>query len=174
VDDLTSAAAFLIDQRYTRSSLLGLVGHGFGGLAVGAAATRRSDLFAAASIDGGVLDLARFTHFAAGWTWVSELGSPTDAASLRSLLALSPLHNAQTPGRYPAILVSVNEHDEMVAPWNSYKFASALQASQAGQAPELLRVEPKAGLESAMPANRQAARDADRLAFLLSALRSLP
>ncbi len=174
VDDLTSAAAFLIDQRYTRPSLLGLVGSGFGGIAVGDAATQRPDLFSAASIDGGVLDLARFNRFSAGWSWVSELGSPTDATALRSLLALSPFHNAQTPRRYPAMLVSASEHDDVIPPLHSYKFAAALQAGQTAQRPELLRVELDAGLEAAMPANKQAVRDADRLTFLLSALRALP
>ena len=95
-------------------------------------------------------------------------------SSATSLLALSPLHTAQTPGRYPAILLSAGEHDDVVAPLHSYKFAAALQAGQTGQGPELLRVESDAGLEAAMPVNKQAARDAERLAFLLSALRSLP
>lgn len=174
VDDLNSAAAFLIDQRYTRPSLLGVVGDGFGGLAVGAAVTQRPELYAAASMDGGLLDLARFNRFGLGWTWVSEFGAPNDAASFRSLVALSPLHNALTPGRYPAVLVSANEHDDVIQPFHSYKFAAALQAEHTGQAPELLRVEADAGIESAMPAKRQAARDADRLTFLLSALRTLP
>ena len=174
VDDLTSAAAFLIDQRYTRPSLLGLVGSRFGGIAIGSAVTHRPDLFAAATIDGGVLDLARFNRFTAGWTWVSEFGAPTDVASLRSLLAVSPVHNALTPGRYPAMLVTANEHDDLVPPLHSYKFAAALQASQTGQGAALLRIEPDAGLEAAMPANKQSARDADRLTFLLSALRTLP
>ena len=175
VDDLTSAAAFLIDQRYTRPSMLGVVGSGFGGIDVGAAVTQRPDLFAAASIDGGLLDLARFNRFGLGWTWVSEFGSPTDAASLRSLLAVSPLHNALSGGgRYPAILVSASEHDDVIQALHSYKFAAALQSGHTGQAPVLLRVETDAGIEAAMPTNKQAARDADRLTFLLSALRTLP
>jgi prolyl oligopeptidase len=174
VDDLTSAAAFLIDQRYTRPSLLGLFASGFGGIAAGDAATQRPDLFAAASIDGGVLDLVRSSHFTAGWTWVSEFGSPTTGAGLRSLLGVSPVHNALTPRRYPAVLVSASEHDDVVPPLHSYKFAAALQAGQTGQVPELLRVELDAGSDDAMPASRRAARDADRLTFLLSALRALP
>jgi prolyl oligopeptidase len=138
--------------------------------------TQRPDLFAAVSINGGLLDLARFNRFGLGWTWVSEFGLPTDAASLRALLAVSPLYNALTPGgaRYPAILVSANEHDDVIQPFHSYKFAAALQSGHAGQAPELLRVDTDAGIEATMPTNKQTARDADRLAFLLSALRTLP
>jgi len=173
-DDLTSAAAFLIDQRYTRPSLLGLVAGGFGGIPSGDAVAKRPDLFAAAAIDGGVFDLARFNRFTAGWTWVSEFGTPTEAASLRSLLTVSPLHNALTPGRYPAVLLSASEHDDVVPPLHSYKFAAALQAGQNRPGPELLRVDPESGVDYAMPASRQSARDADRLTFLLSALRTLP
>jgi prolyl oligopeptidase len=174
VDDLTSAGAFLVDQRYTRPSLLGLVGSGFGGIAVGDAVTQRADLFAAASIDGGLLDLARFNRFAAGWTWVSEFGAPTDASGLRSLIQVSPLHNAQTARRYPAVLLTANERDDVVPSLHSYKFAATLQAAQTGPGPELLRVEPDAGLDAATPANKRTAREADRLTFLLSALRTLP
>jgi prolyl oligopeptidase len=173
-DDLTSAAAFLIDQRYTRPSLLGLVASGFGGIAAGNAITRRPDLFAAATIDGGVFDLTRFNRFTVGWTWVSEFGAPTDGGSLRSLLAVSPLQNALMSGRFPAVLVSASEHDDVVPPLHSYKFAATLQASQTGPGPELLRVEPDIGVESTMPLSKQSARDADRLTFLLSALRTLP
>ena len=72
------------------------------------------------------------------------------------------------------MLVTANEHDDLVPPLHSYKFAAALQASQTGQGAALLRIEPDAGLEAAMPANKQSARDADRLTFLLSALRTLP
>jgi uncharacterized protein YggT (Ycf19 family) len=127
----------------------------------GDAVTQRADLFAAASVDGGVLDLARFNRFAGGWTWVSEFGTPADATSLRTLVAVSPLHNAQTPGHYPAVLVSANEHDDIVPPLHSYKFAAALQSGQNGPKPELLRVEPDAGLDAAMPANKRSAREAD-------------
>jgi prolyl oligopeptidase PreP (S9A serine peptidase family) len=61
-----------------------------------------------------------------------------------------------------------------VPPHHSYKLAAAVQAGQTGQVPELLRVELDAGSDDAMPASRRAARDADRLTFLLSALRALP
>jgi prolyl oligopeptidase len=72
--------------------------------------------------------------------------------------------------------VSASEHDDVVPPLHSYKFIAALQAGQIGQGPELLRVEPDAGgvFEAAIPATKLAARDADRLTFLLSALRALP
>ena len=117
---------------------------------------------------------AHSSRFSINSIRVSEFGSPSDATSLRSLLALSPLHNAQTPGRYPAVLVSASEHDDVVPALHSYKFAAALQYGQTGQGPELLRVDSDAGIEVAMPANKQTARDADRLTFLLSALRTLP
>ena len=73
-----------------------------------------------------------------------------------------------------AVLVSANEHDDVVPPLHSYKFVATLQSSQTGPGPELLRVELDAGLDAAMPSNKRSSREADRLTFLLSALRTLP
>lgn len=172
VDDFLAAAQFLVDQRYTRPSLLGINGRGHGGLLVGAAMTQRPDLFGAALVDAGVLDLTRFARFGSGGSWTREYGSPDNPKDVHTLLAYSPLHNVRPGTSYPATLVTVGEHDEIVTPIHSYKFAAALQASQAGTAPVLLRVEPEAGFGPGTPVGKAFAIDADRLTFLDNALRA--
>jgi prolyl oligopeptidase len=72
------------------------------------------------------------------------------------------------------VLLTANERDDVVPSLHSYKFAATLQAAQTGPGPELLRVEPDAGLDAATPANKRSGREADRVTFLLSALRTLP
>jgi prolyl oligopeptidase len=47
--------------------------------------------------------------------------------------------------RYPPTFIVTADHDVRVAPLHSYKFAAALQAAQAGDAPILLRVDTKTG-----------------------------
>lgn len=169
-DDFIAAAEFLIDQRYTRPSLLAIGGRGNGGLLVGAAMTQRPELFGAALIDAGLLDMARFTQFTGGAGLTREYGSPEKPGDLRTLLAYSPLHRLVAGTTYPATLITVGDHDEVFTPIHSYKFAAALQASQAGAAPVLLRVVYNAGFGPGTPLGKELAIDADRLTFLSAAL----
>ncbi len=169
-DDYISAAEFLIRERYTRPSSLGVVGHGFGGLLAGVAITQHPELFAGAAIDAGLFDMTRYTRFAGGWRWASEFGSPDDATALRALLAYSPLQNVRPGVHYPATLISVGDHDDVVTPAHSYKFVATLQANQAGPGPVLLRVERDTGFGPGTPASASIALASDRLAFLARAL----
>jgi prolyl oligopeptidase len=171
VDDFIAAAEFLVGQRYTRPSSLGITGRGFGGLLVGAAMTQRPDLFGAVATDAGLFDMARFPRFTAGPTWVPEFGSPDRAADLRALLAYSPLQNVRPSTRYPATLICAGEQDSEIVASHSLKFAAALQAAQSGSAPILLRVEPDAGDGAPTPISTQIAASADRLVFLMNALK---
>jgi prolyl oligopeptidase len=169
-DDFIAAAEFLVDQRYTRPSLLAISGRGNGGLLVGAAMTQRPDFFAATLIDAGLLDMVRFNRFTGGGSWTREFGSPDNPSDLRALLAYSPLQRLKAGTVYPATLVTVGDHDEVFTPIHSYKFVAALQASQAGPAPVLLRVVNNAGFGPGTPLEKELASDADRLAFLFGAL----
>ena len=169
-DDFISAAQFLVRERYTRPASLGVVGHGFGGLLAGVAITQHPELFAGAAIDAGLFDMTRYTRFAGGWRWASELGSPDDAAALRALLAYSPLQNVRPGVHYPPTLISVGDHDDVFTPAHSYKFAATLQADQAGPGLMLLRVVRDTGFGPGMPASASIALAGDRLAFLARAL----
>jgi prolyl oligopeptidase len=176
IDDFVSAAEFLIDQRYTRPSSLAIAGTGAGGLLAAGALTRRPELFGAAVIDAGILDMTRFSRFTVGASWIPEFGSPDRSTDLRALLGYSPLQHLRPGTRYPATLVEVGDHDDIVTPIHSYKFAAMLQSVQSLQPaeqpepPALLRVEPDAGEGGPAPRLRQIARDADRIAFLVDAL----
>lgn len=169
-DDFAAAAQFLIRERYTQPASLGVVGHGFGGLLAGVAITQHPELFAGAAIDAGLFDMTRYNRFAAGWRWTSEFGSPDVASALRVLLSWSPLQNVRPGVHYPATLLSVGDHDDVVTAAHSYKFAAMLQADQAGPGPMLLRVERDVGFGSGVPAASRISLTTDRLAFLVRAL----
>ena len=173
-DDFAAAAQFLVRERYTQPSTLAVAGHGFGGLLAGVAITQHPELFAGAAIDAGVFDMTRYTRFAAGWRWLPEFGSPDDTTALRVLLGYSPLQNVRPGVHYPATLISVGDHDDVVTPAHSYKFAAMLQADQAGQGPVLLRVSRDVGFGPGTPAAPLVSLTADRLAFLVRALGMAP
>ena len=144
-DDFIAAGEWLIANKYTSKEKLGVYGGSNGGLLIGAVVTQRPDLFAAAASLSGVLDMIRFPLFGQGAGWEGDYGSPEDEDELKALFAYSPVHNTHPGTHYPATLVVTADHDVRVAPLHSYKFAAALQAAQAGDAPVLLRVETTSG-----------------------------
>jgi prolyl oligopeptidase len=144
-DDFTSAARWLIANRYTSSRRLAIYGRSNGGLLVGAVMTQHPELFAAAIPQVGVLDMLRFNRFGQGAGWEGDYGSPADEREFRALYAYSPVHNVHPGTRYPATMVITGDHDTRVMPMHSFKFTAALQAAQAGAAPILLAVDLSSG-----------------------------
>jgi prolyl oligopeptidase len=170
IDDFVAAAEFLIGQRYTRSSLLGVTGRGHAGLLAAAAMTQRPKLFGAAVIDDGLFDMARFTRLEDGSSWIAEYGSPDRPSDLRALLGYSPLQAVTSDIGYPPTLLTAGDHNEIIAPSHSYKFAASLQRSQGQGGLSLLRVVPDVGYGPGIPTSKRITLDADRLTFLAAAL----
>jgi prolyl oligopeptidase len=171
-DDFAACGRWLAGSGWTRPELIGISGRSNGGLLVGACLTQHPELFGAAVAGVGVMDMLRFHRFTIGWGWTSDYGSADDPEQFRTLLAYSPLHNIGPGAAYPATLVTTGDHDDRVVPGHSFKFAAALQAAQAGDAPILARIETDAGHGHGKPVSRQIDERADELAFLEMALGS--
>jgi prolyl oligopeptidase len=169
-DDFIAAAEWLIGNGYTRRERLAIAGHSNGGLLVAAVLNQRPDLFGAAMVGVGVLDLLRFPRFTIGWGWVSDYGSPDDPAEFKALYAYSPYHNLRPGARYPPTLIVTADHDDRVVPVHSFKYAAALQHAQGGDAPVLVRIETRAGHGSGKPVSKLIGEATDELAFLFHAL----
>jgi prolyl oligopeptidase len=170
-DDFISAAEWLIANRYTSAKKLAIRGRSNGGLLVGAVLNQRPDLFGAAVPQVGVMDMLRFHKFTIGWAWVGDYGSPDNPEEFKALYAYSPLHNIKPGTHYPAVLITTADHDDRVVPAHSYKYAAALQAAQAGDAPILLRIQRQAGHGAGTPLSALIEEEADVLAFLTAALK---
>jgi prolyl oligopeptidase len=169
-DDFIAAAEWLIAEKYTSTPNLAIGGGSNGGLLVGACLTQRPDLFGACLPAVGVLDMLRFQKFTIGWAWVSDYGSADTAEDFPYLYAYSPLHNLKPGTSYPATLITTGDHDDRVVPAHSFKFAAALQATQAGPAPTLIRIETRAGHGAGKPTAKVIEEAADRWAFLVKVL----
>ena len=169
-DDFIAAAEFLIENRYTSTPKLAIGGGSNGGLLVGACMTQRPDLYGACMPAVGVLDMLRFHKFTIGWGWVSDYGSPDDPEEFKAIYAYSPLHNLKAGTSYPPTLITTGDHDDRVVPAHSFKFASALQAAHAGDAPVLARIEVKAGHGMGKSTQKVIEEASDRWAFLVKNL----
>jgi prolyl oligopeptidase len=169
-DDFIAAAEWLIANKYTKPAKLAIAGGSNGGLLVGACMTQRPDLFGAALPAVGVMDMLRFHKFTIGWAWTSEYGSPDNPEEFKALYAYSPLHNLKPDTAYPATLITTADHDDRVVPAHSFKFAAALQAAQAGDAPTLIRIETKAGHGAGKPTAKIIEEASDKWAFLVRTL----
>jgi prolyl oligopeptidase len=156
-----------VDAVWTAPEHLGVEGRSNGGLLVGTCITAEPSRFASAVPEVGVLDLLRFHRFTIGWAWTSDYGSPDDPAAFEVLHTLSPYHRAlaSLPLAYPATLITTGDTDDRVVPAHSYKFAAALQAAQAGEAPIVLRVDVAAGHGAGKPVAKLLDERADVLAW---------
>ncbi len=169
-DDFIACAEYLIAEKVTSAAKLAIMGGSNGGLLVGACLTQRPELFGAAVPSVGVMDMLRFHKFTIGWAWISDYGSADDPEQFRTLYRYSPLHNLNPGTRYPATLIVTGDHDDRVVPGHSFKFAAALQAAQAGEAPALIRIQTKAGHGLGKPTAILIEEATDVYAFLTEVL----
>jgi prolyl oligopeptidase len=169
-DDFIAAAEYLIREGYTTTPRLAIGGGSNGGLLVGACITQRPDLFGAAVASVGVFDMLRFHKFTIGWAWTADYGSADVKEDFDVLIRYSPLHNVRPGTAYPATFITTADHDDRVVPLHSFKFAATLQASQAGDAPILIRIETKAGHGLGKPTGKIIQERADVWAFLAATL----
>jgi len=169
-DDMIACAEYLIENGYTSREKLAIEGRSNGGLLVGACINQRPDLFGAALPAVGVMDMLRFNKFTIGWAWESDYGSPQDPEFFAVLYSYSPLHNIKPGAHYPPTLVTTADHDDRVVPGHSFKFISALQSAQAGDAPVLIRVQTKAGHGYGKPTQVLIEEYTDIIAFLIKSL----
>jgi len=169
-DDFIACAEWLIEEKITSAPRLAISGRSNGGLLVGACLTQRPDLFGAALPAVGVMDMLRFHKFTIGWAWTSDYGCSDNPDQFKTLFAYSPLHNIHPGVAYPPTLITTADHDDRVVPGHSFKFAATLQASQATDAPILIRIQTKSGHGAGKPISIWIDETADIFAFLAWAL----
>ena len=165
-DDFIAAAEYLKDKKYTATPYLAVAGGSNGGLLVGAVMTQRPDLMQVALPWAGVLDMLRYHTFTAGAGWATDYGTAEDSKEMFAyLLGYSPLQNVKKGVAYPATLVWTADHDDRVVPAHSFKFAAALQASNASDHPMLIQIQHNAGHGTGMDTDKLIQELTDRYAF---------
>ena len=165
-DDFHAAALALFDTRWTDRAHLGILGGSNGGLLMGAQLVQHPHDYRAVVGKVGIYDMLRHeTAFANGPYNVSEYGSITEPAQFQATLAYSPLHNVKPRTAYPAVLLTTGANDPRVAPWQSRKFAAALQAATSADRPILLLTRMHAGHGVGAPFSQRVGDNAITLTF---------
>ena len=169
-DDFIAAGEYLIKEKYTKSSKLGIVGRSNGGLLTGASLTQRPDLFGAVVVWVPVLDMLRYQNFTVGRYWVGEYGSSENPEQFKFLYKYSPLHNIKMHTVYPPTLIMTADTDDRVVPSQARKFAATLQRADAGENPILIRIEKAAGHGAGKPVGKLITEAADMYTFFMANL----
>jgi len=173
-DDFIAAAEWLIANKYTSPSRLGIQGGSNGGLLVGAVSNQRPDLFKVVVEQAGVMDMLRFHKFTIGWNWIADYGSSeANEAEFKALYAYSPIHNIRPGVKYPATLITTADHDDRVVPAHNFKYAAALQAAQGGDNPILIRIDTRSG-HGASNTTKAIEQTADIYSFIFNNLGVTP
>jgi len=167
-DDFIYAAKWLIENKYTSSEKLAIIGGSNGGLLVGACMTQEPDLFRVAIPIVGVMDMLRYQNFTIGWAWASDYGTSADSEEMfKYLYSYSPLHNIKKGVDYPATLAITADHDDRVVPAHTFKFMATLQEDNGGKYPVLVRIETRAGHGAGKPTEKQIEESADIYSFIM-------
>ncbi|GJJ75412.1 prolyl oligopeptidase [Entomortierella parvispora] len=172
-DDFQSAAKYLVNEKYTQPSKLAITGASNGGLLVAACVNQAPELFGAAVVEVGVLDMLRFHKFTVGHSWQFEYGYPDDSAEdFHNLHKYSPLHNVHKNQSYPAVALLTADHDDRVVPLHSFKHIAELQhtAGPLTNNPLVIRIEAKAGHGSGKPITKRIEAITDKFAFIATSI----
>lgn len=165
--DGIAAAEWLIANRYTDKSRIGIYGGSAGGIFVGRAVTERPDLFAAAVPVVGTMDGLRFEFAANGVANIPEFGTVSDEAEFRALLAMSTYEHIETGTRYPGLMFVHGVNDIRVPVAQSLKAAARFADASASERPVLLRLEYDSGHGQGSSRAQQQQRTTDIWTFFL-------
>jgi prolyl oligopeptidase len=163
--DFISSAEYLIKAGYTSTEHLGIQSASAGGILIGRAITERPDLFKAAVIEVGTLNVLRSEITPNGPNNVKEFGTVTDKDEFTYLLEMDAFHHIKKEVKYPATLITAGMNDPRVIAWMPSKFAAKLQANNASNNPILLNVDIEAGHGGDVSFDKQYESMADTYAF---------
>jgi len=125
-EDLEAVAEDLIVRKVATPDTLAIRGGSNGGLLVGAAFTRRPDLYKAVVCAVPLLDMKRYNKLLAGASWVAEYGNPDVPADWEFLKTYSPYHNVFKGNKYPRVLFTTSTRDDRVHPGHARKMVARM------------------------------------------------
>lgn len=136
--DFIACAEYLIKNKYTRSSKLSCYGGSAGGTLIGRTITERPELFAAATIESGTVNLIRSNAWRNMISNYPEFGNPEIESEMKGLIEADAVLHIKPNIKYPAVYFTTGINDPRVPPWMPGKMAATLQANSTSGKPVLL------------------------------------
>lgn len=136
--DFIACAEYLIKNNYTQSSKLSCFGGSAGGTLLGRAITERPDLFAAATIESGTVNLIRSKAWRNLIGNYPEFGNPEIPSEMKGVIEMDAVLHVKPNTKYPAVYFTTGINDPRVPPWMPGKMAATLQAGSTSGKPVLL------------------------------------
>ncbi len=170
--DFIACAEYLVRQGYTSPAYLGGSGGSAGGIVIANAIIERPDLFGAAFINAGYVNVLRAETTSNGIANVPEFGSIKTEEGFAGLRAMDAYHNVKEGIAYPSVLLSHGINDSRVAPWMSAKMTARLQRATSSDKPILLRIDFDAGHGVGSTREQRNEEQADVFAFFFQQLGS--
>jgi prolyl oligopeptidase len=143
--DFIACAEYLVKNNYTQPARLGCFGGSAGGVLIGRTITERPDLFAAATIQSGVLNTIRGKAWANQINNYPEFGNPEIETEMKGLVEMDAVIHVKPGVKYPAVYITTGINDSRVAPWMPGKMAASLQACSTSDKPVLLHTDFEGG-----------------------------
>ncbi|QEF97672.1 Prolyl endopeptidase [Stieleria maiorica] len=165
-DDFAAAARYLIDNNYTTSDQLAIMGGSNGGLLMGATLTQHPDLARCVLSSVGIYDMLRVELSPNGSFNIPEFGTVKNPEHFKAMRAYSPLHNVIDQTEYPAVIFFTGANDPRVDPMQSRKMTARLQAASVSGLPVLLRTSANAGHGGDSGLSQKIEQMVDTCAFL--------
>ncbi|WP_236596624.1 prolyl oligopeptidase family protein [Pseudoalteromonas sp. GCY] len=126
-EDFEAIAEQLIADKVTKPQHLGIKGGSNGGLLVGAAFTRRPELYNAVICQVPLLDMKRFNKLLAGASWMGEYGNPDVPEEWEYIKTYSPYHNLSKDKQYPKVFFTTSTRDDRVHPGHARKMVAKMK-----------------------------------------------
>ncbi len=138
--DVIDCSEYLISNGYTDPNNLVLYGASAGGIALGRAITERPDLYKAATIIVGSLNISRMVDYPSGRNAIAEFGDPKDELEKKYLEEMDPYLHIENGNDYPALFLTGGMHDLRVRPWQPAKFGAKIRASSTSGNPVFIKI----------------------------------
>jgi prolyl oligopeptidase len=126
-EDFEAIAEDLIARKITSSKHLGIQGGSNGGLLMGAAFTRRPELYNAVVCQVPLLDMKRYNKLLAGASWMGEYGNPDIEEEWAYIKTYSPYHNLKQGVKYPKVFFTTSTRDDRVHPAHARKMVAKME-----------------------------------------------
>ncbi|MDQ0065158.1 prolyl oligopeptidase family serine peptidase [Chryseobacterium lathyri] len=153
--DLIDCTEYLIKEGYTSKDKTAIWGTSAGGITVGRAMTERPDLFKAAIVEVGMINMLRFENTPNGEGNIKEFGTVKKLNEFKNLLEMDAYHHIKKGIKYPATLITGGINDNRVIVWQPTKFAAKLMACNVSKNPILLKIDYEGGHGNNIPISQR-------------------